>query len=1511
MFKNYTIDSENLSVAEIKTSSTARSHIQAKRQPFFSKEGQDSFFSKSNEASEVFFSPSTVQPKLSIGQPNDKYEVEADAMADKVAQKLSLNKEPIQQFGYHGNTALQTKCATCEKEEDVKEIKEQISEIQQKPIFESDTEQLEAGAPVKPISTPIIQPKCETCEEEELQKKEEETSEAMEQVPELQEKPVFESNSEENLQPKAKLPIESSDKTTRALDTLTAMSHSVQPKCEECEKEEMEEGSEEQELQRKEVIAVGDPQEEEENIQPKSEASQTEVSPDLHSRLNSSKGGGSPLSRDTSSTMGSAFGADFSNVRVHTGSEAVNMSQEIGAQAFTNGNDIYFNEGKYDTNSASGKHLLAHELTHTVQQGASTVNPSIQKLSWDDVRQAGSNVFSTVESGANYVGDRVSDAVDYGLETASNAGTAISNTVESGIETVSELGESFIRSTLERIAPGLWNLLVNGIDAELKQRIFASISRLISGLKTRIENSNFAQKIRNFFAGSRAKLKEWQNDVAENCNGFYEKIEALVNFLGELVDPKIQEIRRDLELIGNIASNLWTSVAKPAWEAIKELAGDAWEWLKNTAQWIWDQTSTIRSTITEVWDWIKTQLGLLQNSASSIWDRFKEIASDLWNTIKPYIQPVLGPLKLLGGALLMLSPMGPVIAIHYGGPRIWNAIRWIGTNWSGWQTLMDFKDYFANEILPAISQGAQQAKIYLNQAVIWVNNIITSIRQAIRAFLDSIGVLQIIEEIQEFINDLRIVFNEIRDQFDSLMHSLQEEINSVLTLVKNLISALWSCVRPVLDFVLGLLVLIGNPGFWPIFIFSLVARGIWFVLPRSLKVIAIHFLMQFLRGSLDILMPSIGSDPVKEIFKAGALSFLDRLEEYSPDEKIRFIDKLLNFLIDPRTYGAMFRGLIGGFVHQLWTLISGTLSLAISIPGIFRGILNFFINLIPDVATVERLLDRITENANFLREILNKENLIQEIINTITNAPQTLANWIQETISSVTEFAKNTGRNLAEQMFNYVNILNHSDLGYAIGDLVGRILFEVLLTKGIGFVIGKIVQGVAWLRRFLTLLKAGATRRAAGLLKKVKELFSWIMQKLRTLFQRLSETLGQLFARFKRMIDDFIAWIMRAMRGGSRALRQAANNRAQWLAFITQVRLLSAPINRGYEGKTRREAASLFNGVRLIFNNIAGVPFGIGGLHRKLVVEEENSGYWKLMARKKFGLLSPLDRTVGTQVGRMPMKRILTGPASGRWGKGKRAVRERISVGFSHSQMNKRSLDNILEPLKERYHYRRLEVIWDSNENDWNVMASMSPEQSIARFNHHTNTKINHSANGSIIQKVDTTDEEIGEINQDCAQIKVPSFAQIYGRRHRHATLADLSLRRAVTERRRTEGYQNESDYQGNNIAGFKYRIYGDSSLQDVVREDEEVDRNQELHSEQRIVSRLNDIMDNEESQHVLFVDQIITERSPCGGCYPLIRGTTDNSRIRTHRANVWYITFYIRNGAAMARDLRNAYCDS
>jgi hypothetical protein len=201
-----------------------------------------------------------IQAKLAIGQPNDKYEQEADSVAEQV-MSMPDAKPSVQREGMPGEEEeVQTKSLGSIQREMMPEEEE---EIQAKPLSEA--------------ITPLVQ---------------------REVMPEEEE--------------------------------------AIQAKCEKCE---------------------------EEPIQRSAEGS-VQAQPDLESRLMASKGSGSPLSADVRSFMEPRFGADFSGVRVHTGSEAVQMNREVGAQAFAHGQDVYFGAGKGPAKDV----LTAHELTHVVQQ---------------------------------------------------------------------------------------------------------------------------------------------------------------------------------------------------------------------------------------------------------------------------------------------------------------------------------------------------------------------------------------------------------------------------------------------------------------------------------------------------------------------------------------------------------------------------------------------------------------------------------------------------------------------------------------------------------------------------------------------------------------------------------------------------------------------------------------------------------------------------------------------------------------------------------------------------------------------------------------------------------------------------------------------------------------------------------------------------------------------------------------------------------------------------------------
>ena len=109
--------------------------------------------------------------------------------------------------------------------------------------------------------------------------------------------------------------------------------------------------------------------EEEEWAQPKGENSYTvETSSDVESGINSLKGDGQLLPESVRSYFEPRFGYDFSRVRIHTVGEATETAKSINARAFTIGNDVVFGSSNYSPETEEGKNLIAHELTHVVQQ---------------------------------------------------------------------------------------------------------------------------------------------------------------------------------------------------------------------------------------------------------------------------------------------------------------------------------------------------------------------------------------------------------------------------------------------------------------------------------------------------------------------------------------------------------------------------------------------------------------------------------------------------------------------------------------------------------------------------------------------------------------------------------------------------------------------------------------------------------------------------------------------------------------------------------------------------------------------------------------------------------------------------------------------------------------------------------------------------------------------------------------------------------------------------------------
>ncbi|MBD2633481.1 DUF4157 domain-containing protein [Aphanizomenon sp. FACHB-1399] len=128
---------------------------------------------------------------------------------------------------------------------------------------------------------------------------------------------------------------------------------------------------EEEQLQAKSISDTIQREElpEEEQLQGKSLKGEIAATPNLETSIQGARGSGQPLDENIRQPMEKAFGGvDFSQVKVHNDAVSDQLNQSIQARAFTTGQDVFFRGGEYDPGSRGGQELIAHELTHVVQQ---------------------------------------------------------------------------------------------------------------------------------------------------------------------------------------------------------------------------------------------------------------------------------------------------------------------------------------------------------------------------------------------------------------------------------------------------------------------------------------------------------------------------------------------------------------------------------------------------------------------------------------------------------------------------------------------------------------------------------------------------------------------------------------------------------------------------------------------------------------------------------------------------------------------------------------------------------------------------------------------------------------------------------------------------------------------------------------------------------------------------------------------------------------------------------------
>ena len=138
--------------------------------------------------------------------------------------------------------------------------------------------------------------------------------------------------------------------------------------------------------------------EEETHVQRRAYGEQTSVDPEVERGIEKGRGGGQPLHKDVRVRMEQAFGADFGAVRVHTDAESDGLARSLQSVAFTTGHHLFFKSGEYSPHTRSGQEVIAHELTHVLQQKGGQVGHSSEQPSATQHSRGEADISSLIQS---------------------------------------------------------------------------------------------------------------------------------------------------------------------------------------------------------------------------------------------------------------------------------------------------------------------------------------------------------------------------------------------------------------------------------------------------------------------------------------------------------------------------------------------------------------------------------------------------------------------------------------------------------------------------------------------------------------------------------------------------------------------------------------------------------------------------------------------------------------------------------------------------------------------------------------------------------------------------------------------------------------------------------------------------------------------------------------------------------------------------------------------------------
>ncbi|RWO22180.1 MAG: DUF4157 domain-containing protein [Mesorhizobium sp.] len=392
-----------------------------------------------------------------------------------------------------------------------------------------------------------------------------------------------------------------------------------------------------------------------------------------------SMSGGVALPTGVRASMEPRFGENFGSVRIHTDGKAADLNRRLDARAFTVGSHIFFGAGQFQPGRRDGQELIAHELTHTVQQ-----DRGAKRLVQRDLIDDAADVFGEV--------------TDWIAE-------------QGGVEAV-------VQAALSAVAPGLAAMIgPGGMMKALASYAMEAVDGLFDHLRQPLNQiAGVGEQVSAAMGPVIEAIQVAAAQIAQNdCTPIRTAAAKIEQVLMKLITPVVEFVQPIVKAIKDFLEAAWNKIGAPIVGWIKEYAAEQWRQIKEiadlvqrAAKWLWDKTAGLREPYIRMWNMLKDVLGIGDSpeGQNGILQWAEAKLTEAWDAIKLRLQPYTEQLKAVGmavGAIIVaLSPAGPIMALGAAAVEVGKGIAWVAANWGKGNIMATARVFVEKTLIPPL-----------------------------------------------------------------------------------------------------------------------------------------------------------------------------------------------------------------------------------------------------------------------------------------------------------------------------------------------------------------------------------------------------------------------------------------------------------------------------------------------------------------------------------------------------------------------------------------------------------------------------------------------------------------------------------------------------------------------------------------------------------------------------------------------------------------------------------------